>query len=138
MLTDRENTFASRLPVAASGYVGDVILVNYLNKAANLEMYVQMEGDTNATSMEFQFHSSAASTMSSPYTLAASGAKTNAQVNDDNGYRFTASLANLPKGHNYVALYVSNIGGTTGLITGGIVEVIATNPGDYPTHRVDY
>jgi len=142
MLTDRENTFASRLPVTADGYVGDVILVSYLNKQANLEMYVQVEADFDAlTSADFQFRSSAASTMSSPATLASSGPVVLATLNNDNGYRYTASLSNLPKGHNYVALYVDvTVVGTitTGLITGGIVEIIATNSSDYPTHRVDY
>jgi hypothetical protein len=137
MITDRENMFCEKLLVTADGTVGDVIKVNNRQRKQNLDLFIQVETDiNNATSIGWKFVSSASSDLSSPTTIADSGAIALATLNADSGYRYVAPLSAIPATHNYVGL-VADVTGTApdaGAVTAGIVETAVRDTDTRPTY----
>lgn len=138
MITDRENTFCERLLVTVDGVVGDVIKVTNRMRSSRGELYVQVETDFDlATSIGWKFVSSAASDLSSPTTIADSGAIALATLNAAAGYRFTAGLPALPADAAYIGLVADVVGTepTAGAVTAGIVETAVSDMATRPTYH---
>jgi len=137
MITDRENMFCENLAVTASGTVGDVVKVTSRMRKQNLDLFIQNQSAiNNATSFAWKFVSSAASDLSSPTTIADSGAIALATLNAAGGYRYVAPFSTIPLAHKYVGLVATLVGTapTTGGITAGIVETAVLDTSERPTY----
>lgn len=137
MITDRENTFAERLLVAATGVVGDVVKIGNRQRNPELQAYLQVETDfNNLTSLQFRFVSSAAADLSSPNVIHDTGAVALATLNADTGYRTVAGFPAIPQAHNYVGWLATLVGTvpTLGAVTAGIAEVATDETAARPTY----
>lgn len=137
MITDRENTFAERLLITATGVVGDVVKIGNRQRNPNLEAYLQVETDfNNLTSWQFRFVSSAAADLSSPNVIHDTGAVALATLNADGGYRAVAPMPGIPQTHNYVGWLATLVGTApdAGAVTAGITEVATSETAARPTY----
>jgi len=141
MITDKENTFADRVLVAATGVVGDVVKVSHTHRNINLNLYAQVETDfDNLTSLAFTFWAGPNADGTSSRTIASSGAIALATLNADSGYRFTAGLGDLATTEVYVGLSATLVGTapSVGAITAGITEVGRSDLGARPSGFTGY
>jgi hypothetical protein len=141
MQTDRENTFANSILVAATGVVGDVVKVNNSHKNINLNLYAQVQtAFNNLTSLAFEFWYGPNADGSGSTTIASSGAIPLATLNAAAGYRFTAALPDMPATTTYVGLRATPVGTppTLGAIASGIAEVVTPDQGARPLGFTGY
>jgi len=125
MITDRENTFFDNLlPSASATPFGDVVKITNRQRNPDLVAYLQAEtAVNNATSLRFQFVSSADAALGTPNIIFDTGVVTLANFNA--AQRYVASVVAVPEAHQYLGwIYIlAGTAPTLGGITGGIVEV---------------
>lgn len=141
MQTDRENTFANNILVAATGVVGDVVKLNQTHKNINLNLYVQVQTDfNNLTSIVWEFWYGPNADGTSSTAIATTAAIPLATLNADTGYRFTAGLPDMPTGTIYVGLRatVAGVAPTVGAVAAGIAEVVTADNGVRPAGFTGY
>jgi len=124
MITDRENTFFDNLlPAASATPFGDVLKITNRQRNPDLVAYLQAEvAVNNATSLRFQFVSSAAADLSTPNVIYDTGVVALAAFNS--AQRFVAPVVAVPEAHQYLG-WIYTLAGTAptlGGITGGIAE----------------
>lgn len=138
MITDRENTFAERLTVTATGVVGDVVKIGNRQRIPQLQAYLQVEVPiNNATSIQWRFVSSAAADLSTPNVIYDTGAVALATLNATTGYRaVTPPTPAIPQAHNYVGWLATVVGTapTLGGVTAGITEVAVAETDARPSY----
>lgn len=141
MQTDRENTFANSILVAATGVVGDVVRVNNSHHNINLSCYVQVESVfNNLTSIAWEFWYGPNADGTGATVISNSGAIALATLNSTNGYRFTADLPDMPNTVTYVGLKATVVGTTPtlGRVTAGIAEVTRSDIAARPSGFTGY
>lgn len=137
MFTDKENTFAERLTVTATGVVGDVVRVTNRHRNINLNAYLQVEtAINNATSIQWRFVSSALPDLSSPNVIHDTGAVNLATLNAVSGYRAIAGVPTIPQSHLYLGWLATVVGTapTLGGVTAGISEVVQREDDPRPAY----
>lgn len=141
MQTDRENTFANSILVAATGVVGDVVRVNNSHHNINLSLYVQVESAfNNLTSIAWEFWYGPNADGTGSTIIGNSGAIALATLNAASGYRYRLGLPDMPATTTYVGLRATVVGTTPtlGRVTAGIAEVTTPDQGARPAGFTGY
>lgn len=137
MITDRENSFDIAAAVTATRNSTDVVKVPVRMRNTRMRWYWQVPvAFNNLTSLTATLVASAAADLSSPRTLATSGAVALATLNGANGYRFDAVLPDLLNAEQYIGVIwtVTGTAPTLGQVTSGLVEAVETAVGQQPAY----